>query len=84
MNKPKLCVECRWYTKSCAESSPLDSPPRLHMVHSCTHEKGTKLNLITGEKRYRACSDMREEFHWRGDVVQAGCGPEGKLWEPKS
>ena len=69
---PKLCVECKYYYRNYGDDVP---------KHVCTHPLTVKTDLVTGEKSYKNCYDLRGISSPAGEKVP--CGPLGKLWEPK-
>ena len=43
----------------------------------CIHPKATITDLVSGKRRHRYCSTMRETFNWQNE----GCGHDAKWFE---
>jgi hypothetical protein len=65
----KFCVNCKHHYHNAGAS------PSIPAGHRCTHSELTGLNLVTGERTFPLCQDMRSFDIW--------CGPKGKDFEPK-
>ncbi|MCK9371466.1 hypothetical protein M0R04_16245 [Candidatus Dojkabacteria bacterium] len=68
---PRLCVECKYHRYS-----------EELLWHLCTHPSIIKTDLVTGEKSYKICYELRQKSTERFTPYDH-CGPLGKLWEPK-
>jgi hypothetical protein len=65
----KFCVNCRHHYHNSGAS------PSIPAGHRCTHSELTGWDLVTGERTFPLCRDMRASDAW--------CGPEGKDYDPK-
>ena len=63
----KFCKDCKWY-RGWADTI-------TNECHECKAPRAITYNLVTGEKLFVSCPDMR--------MPMALCGPEAGLWEPK-
>lgn len=69
VEEKKFCVNCRHHYHNAGAS------PAIPAGHRCTHSELTGWDLVTGERTFPLCRDMRATDVW--------CGPEAKDYEPK-
>ena len=65
----KFCVNCRHHYHNAGVS------PSIPAGHRCTHSELTGWDLVTGDRTFPLCRDMRS--------IEAYCGPQAKDFEPK-
>lgn len=65
----KFCVNCRHHYHNSGATHSIPSG------HRCTHSELTGWDLVTGDRTFPLCRDMRS--------IEAYCGPEAKDFEPK-
>ena len=65
----KFCVNCRHHYHNSGSS------PTIPSGHRCTHSELTGWDLVTGERTFPLCRDMRNAHQY--------CGPLAKDFEPK-
>jgi hypothetical protein len=70
MTDKKFCVNCRHHYHNSGTS------PSIPPGHRCTHPELTGWDLVTGERTYPLCREVREDF-------LDFCGTEARHFEPK-
>lgn len=69
VEEKKFCVNCRHHYHNSGAS------PSIPAGHRCTHSELTGWDLVTGERTYPLCRDMRTFAHL--------CSAYAKYYDPK-